>query len=37
MSAKVKINGREYILSYADLLKLRDRNVEHDVLYWVTA
>jgi hypothetical protein len=34
MSAQVKVNGRVFILRYAEVIELRDRNVEHEILHW---
>jgi hypothetical protein len=35
MSAQVKVNGRVFILRYADVLSLREREVEHSILCWI--
>ena len=37
MSAKVMVNGREFTLRYAEVLALREQNVEHSIMCWLEA
>jgi len=36
MSAQVKVNGRVLVLRYAEVLALREQNVEHSIMCWIT-
>jgi hypothetical protein len=37
MSAQVKVNGRVIILRYAEVLALREQNVEHSIMCWFSS
>jgi hypothetical protein len=37
MSAQVKVNGRVFVLRYAEVLALRDQDVEHSIMCWFDA
>ena len=36
MSAQVEVNGRVFILRYAEVIKLNDNGVVYSVLNWIS-